>query len=67
MATAPTKIEVTPHELKLIKAMTELKIKPEKVETTEELEKIMKEYEKDGTDRRKFHALLIPPLLCALG
>ena len=42
MATAPTKDEVTLHELKLIGAMMELKIKPEKVETTEELEKFMK-------------------------
>ena len=53
MATAPTKDEVTEHELKLIGAMRHLKIKPEKVETTEDLEKFMKDYEKDGTDRRQ--------------
>ena len=59
MATAPTKDEVTLHELKLIGAMRELKIKPEKVETTEELEKFMKEYDKDGTERRQFSRLSI--------
>ena len=56
---APTKDEVTEHELKLIGAMRHLKIKPEKVETTEELEKFMKDYEKDGTDRRQFPRLSI--------
>ena len=39
--------------------MRELKIKPEKVETTEELEKFMKEYEKDGTERRQLPRLSI--------
>ena len=39
MAAAPIKDEVTEHELKLIGAMRHLKIKPEKVETTDELEK----------------------------
>lgn len=58
MAT-PTKDEVTEHELRLIGAMRHLKIKPEKVETTEELEKFMKDYEKDGTDRRQFPRLSI--------
>ena len=33
--------------------MRHLKIKPEKVETTEDLEKFMKDYEKDGTDRHQ--------------
>ena len=56
---APTKDEVTEHELKLIGTMRHLKIKPEKVETTEELEKFMKDYEKDGTDRRQFPRLSI--------
>ena len=45
MATAPTKDEVTEHELKLLVAMRHLKIKPEKVETTEELEKFIKYYD----------------------
>lgn len=58
MASA-TKEDVTEHELKLIGAMRHLKIKPEKVETTEELEKFMKEYEKEGTDRRQFPRLSI--------
>ena len=34
-------------------------MKPEKVETTEELEKIMKDYEKGGSVRRQFPRLLI--------
>ena len=59
MAAAPTKDEVTEHELKLIGAMRKLKVKPEKVETTEELEKFMKDYEKDGSDRRQFPRLSI--------
>ena len=59
MATAPTKDEITEHELKLIGAMRHLKIKQEKVETTEDLEKLMKDYEKDGTDRRQPLRVLI--------
>lgn len=59
MAEAPTKDEVTPHELKLIGAMRKLKVKPEKVETTDELEKFMKEYDKDVSDRRQFPRLSI--------
>ena len=59
MAAAPTKDEVTEHELKLIGAIRKLKVKPEKVETTEELEKFMKDYEKDGSDRRQFPRLSI--------
>ena len=48
MAEAPTRDEVTEHELKLIGAMRHLKVKPEKVETTEELEKFIKDHDKDG-------------------
>lgn len=59
MATAPTKDEVTEHELKLIGAMRHLKIKPEKVDTTEELEKFMKDYDKDGTVRHQLPRLSI--------
>ena len=59
MATAPTKDEVTEHELKLTGAMRHLKIKPEKVETTEDLEKFIKDYENDGTDRRQLPRLSI--------
>ena len=36
MVAEPTKDEVTEHELKSIGAMRKLKVKPEKVETTEE-------------------------------
>ena len=59
MATAPTKDEVTLHEIKLIGAMRELKVKPEKAETTEELEKFIKEYEEDDSDRRQIPHLSI--------
>ena len=45
MAAAPTKDEVMEHELKLKGAMRHLKIKSEKVETTEELEKFIKNYD----------------------
>ena len=59
MAAASTKDHVTEHKLKLIGAMIKLKVKPEKVETTEELEKFMKDYKKDGSDRRQFPRLTI--------
>ena len=36
MVAEPTKDEVTKHKLKSIGAMRKLKMKPEKVETTEE-------------------------------
>ena len=58
MAAAPTKDEVTEHELKLIGAMRHLKIKPEKVETTDELEKFMKDYD-GGTSRHQHPRLSI--------
>ena len=52
-----SKEDVTEHEL--IGAMRLLKVKPEKVETTEDLEKFVKEYEKDSTERRQFPRLSI--------
>ena len=58
-AKAPTKDEVTEHELRLIGAMRDLKIKPKKVETTEELEKFMKDYDKDGAVRHQLPRLSI--------
>ena len=57
--TTTSKEDVTEHELKLIEAMRHLKVKPEKVETTEDLEKFMKDYEKDSTERRQFPRLSI--------
>ena len=59
MATAPTKDEVTEHELKLIGAIRHLKVKPEKVETTEDMEKFIKDYDKEGTERRQLPRLSI--------
>ena len=59
MASVPTKDEVTDHELKLIGAIRKLKVKPEKVETTEDLEHFMKEYDKDGSEKRQFARLSI--------
>ena len=59
MAAMPTKDEVTDHELKLIGAIRKLKVKPEKVETTEDLEHFMKEYDKDGSEKRQFARLSI--------
>lgn len=59
MAEAPTKDEVTEHELRLIGAIRKLPIKPEKVETTEELEMFMKGYSKDGGERRQLPRLSI--------
>ena len=57
--TTTSKEDVTEHELKLIEAMRHLKVKPEKVETTEDLVKFMKDYEKDSTERRQFPRLSI--------
>lgn len=55
-----TKDDVTEHELKLIGAMRHLKVKPETVETTEELEKFMKDYDHDSSEgRRQFPRLSI--------
>lgn len=59
MAEAPKREDVTEHELRLIGAMRHLKIKPEKVETTEELEKFMKDYDHEGTERRQLPRLSI--------
>ena len=58
MVAAPTKDEVTEHELKLIGAMRHLKIKPKNVETTDELEKFMKDYD-GGTSRHQHPRLSI--------
>ena len=55
----PSKEDMTEPELKLIGAIRHLKVKPEKVETTKELEKFMKEYEKDSTERQQFPRLSI--------
>lgn len=55
----PTKDEVTAHELKLIGAMRHLKIKPERVETTEEMEKFIKDYDKEALERRQLPRISI--------
>ena len=51
MAVSPTKDDVTEHELKLTGAMRHLKIKPEKVETTEEMETFIRDYNKEAIER----------------
>lgn len=59
MAEAATKDDITEHELKLVGAMRHLRIKPERVETTEELEKFMKDYDHEGIERRQLPRLSI--------
>ena len=39
--------------------MRKLKVKPEKVETTEDLEHFMKTYDKDGSEKRQFSIFLV--------
>ena len=61
MAT-PTKDELADHKLRLIGAIKDIKIKPEKVETADELETFMKEYSKHGkreVERRQLSWLSI--------
>ena len=59
MAVPPTKDDVTEHELKLIGAMRHLKIKPEKVETTEEMETFIRDYNKEAIERRQLPRISI--------
>lgn len=59
MAEPPTRDQVTEHELRLIGAMRHLKIKPEKVETTEEMEKFIKDYDRETTERRQLPRISI--------
>ena len=58
----PTKDEEADHKLNLIGAIRDIKIKPEKVETADELETFMKEYSKHGkreVERRQLSWLSI--------
>ena len=61
MAT-PTKDEVADHELRLIGAIRDIKIKPKKVETVDELETFIKDFCKHGkgeVERRQLQRLSI--------
>lgn len=59
MAEPATKEDITEHELRLAGAMRHLRIKLEKVETTEELEKFIKDYDHEGIERRQLPRLSI--------